>query len=46
MQAGGEVVFLYALANHLRKSVAEVLGLSEEELAGWAVFFKERSSLI
>lgn len=36
MSAGGEVAFLYKLASHLRKSVAEVSNLSEEEILGWA----------
>ena len=38
MGAGGEVAFLYRLASHLRKSVAEVGELSQEEILGWASY--------
>ncbi len=38
MSAGGEAAFLYRLASHLRKSVAEIYDLSEEETMGWAVY--------
>jgi hypothetical protein len=38
MGAGGEVAFLYRLASHLRKSVAELTELSEEEIMGWAAY--------
>lgn len=43
MGAGGEVAFLYRLASHLRKSVAEILDFSENELMGWAAFLQDQS---
>lgn len=44
MSAGGEVAFLYRLASHLRKSVAEILDFSEDELLGWAAFMESQTS--